>query len=196
MIVGLTGGIGSGKTVVSKLFELLGCKIYNSDDRAKELYFIPSVKSQVIALLGAEVYTSDTEINKVIISQKIFSDTTLLHQLNDIIHPAVKLDFKRFCEINLNSIIIKETALLFETGIYKEVDKSVLVAAPHDLKVERVMKRNHITQSEVEKRMLAQWSDEQKQPLSSFIINNDGSQALIPQAIAIVEELKLHFNKA
>ena len=191
MIVGLTGGIGSGKTIVSKLFELLGCKIYNSDERAKELYFKPAVKLQVIKLLGQEVYTSETEINKTVISQKIFSDTTLLHQLNDIIHPAVKLDFKDFCEFNPNAIIIKETALLFETGIYKEVDKSVLVIAPIDIKIERVMKRNNFTKTEVEKRMLAQWTDEKKQPLSSFIITNDGSQALIPQVISIVNNLKI-----
>ncbi len=191
MIVGLTGGIGSGKTVVSKLFELLGCKVYNSDERAKDLYFKPSVKLQVIQLLGQEAYIGETEINKTVISQKIFSDTTVLHQLNNIIHPAVKLDFNEFCESHPKAIIIKETALLFETGIYKEVVKSVLVTAPVDIKIERVMKRNQLSKAEVEKRMLAQWIDEQKIPLSSFIINNSGSEALIPQVISIVEKLKL-----
>ncbi|MBA4240405.1 MAG: dephospho-CoA kinase [Sphingobacteriaceae bacterium] len=191
MIIGLTGGIGSGKTTVAKLFETMGCAIYNSDDRAKELYFNPIIKQAVIELLGTEAYLSETVINKDFISKKVFSDTKLLHQLNDIIHPAVKADFIQFkSKFPLNTIIIKESALLFETGIYKDLNFNILITAPVDLKIERVMRRNSVSKNEIEKRMQAQWTDEQKTPLANAVITNDNRTALIPQVISIIETLK------
>ena len=191
MIIGLTGGIGSGKTTVAKLFETMDCAIYNSDDRAKALYFKPIIKQAVIELLGTEAYLSETIINKDFISKKVFSDTKLLHQLNDIIHPAVKQDFIQFkSKFPLNTIIIKESALLFETGIYKDLDYNILITAPVDLKIERVMHRNAVSKNEIEKRMQAQWTDEQKTPLANVVIKNDNQTALIPQVISIIEKLK------
>ena len=191
MVIGLTGGIGSGKSTVAKLFELMGCAIYNSDDRAKELYFKPVIRKAVIELLGAESYLSETVINKDYISKKVFSDTKLLHQLNDIIHPAVKEDFIQFkSKFPLNTIIIKESALLFETSIYKDLNYNILVTAPIDLKIERVIKRNSISKIDIEKRMQAQWTDEQKAPLANAVISNDNQNALIPQVISIIEKLK------
>jgi dephospho-CoA kinase len=193
MIVGLTGGIGSGKTTVARLFETMGCSIYNSDEKAKELYYNDSVKKQVINLLGNEAYLNEYEINKEYISKKIFSNTQLLQQINKIIHPAVKEDFIQFqSKHSPETLIIKETALLFETGIYKELDYSILVTAPVWLKIERVIKRNKVTKEDVEKRMLSQWSDERKTPLANFIIVNDNSQALIPQVLQILKKLKQH----
>lgn len=193
MIVGLTGGIGSGKTTVAKLFEIMGCAIYNSDERAKELYYNNEVKKQVIDLLGKDAYLSDTCINKDFISQKVFTDTPLLHQLNHIIHPAVKIDFEAFVkQFDSTKIIIKETALLFETGLYKNLDYNILVTTPTEIKIDRVMKRNAITRADVEKRMQAQWSDDKKVPLANFIIINDNTKALIPQVLEIVTILKRH----
>jgi dephospho-CoA kinase len=191
MVIGLTGGIGSGKSTVAKLFELMGCAIYNSDDRAKELYFKPVIRKAVIELLGAESYLSKTVINKDYISKKVFSNTKLLHQLNDVIHPAVKEDFIQFkSKFPLNTIIIKESALLFETNIYKDLNYNILVTAPIDLKIERVIKRNSISKIDIEKRMQAQWTDEQKAPLANAVISNDNQNALIPQVISIIEKLK------
>lgn len=191
MVVGLTGGIGSGKTTVAKLFQTMGCHIYNSDERAKELYFEPHVKQQVIDLLGQEAYLSATEINRDFISKKVFTNTILLHKLNAIIHPAVKKDFEHFIrQFPENSIIIKETALLFEIGIQKSLNASILVTAAINTKIDRVMKRNHISKEEVEKRMQAQWTDEQKIPLADFVIYNNPSDALIPQVLKIVEQFK------
>lgn len=193
MIVGLTGGIGSGKTTVAKLFQTMGCIIYNSDERAKELYFNPEVKQQVIHLLGDEAYLNDTELNRDFISKKVFSNTLLLHQLNAIIHPAVKKDFEQFVnQFPLNRIIIKETAILFEIGIQKDLDYSILVTASVETKTNRVMKRNHISKEEVEKRMHAQWTDEQKIPLADFVIYNNPSDALIPQVLKVIENLNKH----
>ncbi len=193
MIIGLTGGIGSGKTTVAKLFETMGCAVYNSDERAKELYFEPQVKQQVISLLGKEAYVSDQEIDKNYISKKVFGDTLLLHQLNAIIHPAVKTDFEQFVALfPQNKLIIKETALLFETGIYKDLDYNIIVTASLDVKIERVMKRSSVSKEEIEKRMHAQWTDEQKIPLANFTISNDPSNALIPQVLQIINKLKTH----
>ena len=193
MIIGLTGGIGSGKTIVAKLFETMGCIIYNSDESAKKIYFVKEIKQQVIQLLGKEAYINDFELNKVFIAQVIFSDKHKLQQLNAIIHPAVKQDFKSLVnQYSSETIIIKETALLFEENISKEVDASILVTAPVELKIERVMKRNNLSRIEVEKRMLAQWTDEQKKLLATYVINNDGKEALIPQVLAIMHQLKNH----
>jgi dephospho-CoA kinase len=191
MIIGLTGGIGSGKSTVAKLFETMGCAIYNSDDRAKELYFKPVIKKAVIDLLGSESYVNETTLNRDYISKKVFSDTNLLQQLNAIIHPAVKEDFVQFqSNFPLNTIIIKESALLFETGIYKDLNYNILVIAPIDLKIERVMQRDSFSKKEIEQRMKAQWSDEQKSPLANAIISNDNQTALTPQVISIIETLK------
>ena len=193
LIIGIAGGTGSGKTTVAKLFETMDCAIYNSDEKAKELYFNTSVKAQVIGLLGNESYLSDYEINKDYISKKVFSDTQLLHQLNKIIHPAVKEDFNNFqSKFSPETLIIKETALLFETGIYKELDYSILVTAPVFVKIERVIKRSNVTKEDVEKRMLTQWTDERKSLLANFIIVNDNNQALIPQVLQIIKKLKQH----
>ena len=191
MIVGLTGGIGSGKTTVAHLFETMGCDIYNSDDKAKEVYFQSEVKVRVIELLGKEAYLDEYEINKKYISKKVFSNTELLHQLNQIIHPAVKSDFILFkSKLPLGTIIIKESAILFETGIYKDLEKTILVTAPLEVKIDRVKKRNSTSEEDIKKRMSAQWTDEQKAPLANFVIVNDGIKALIPQVIKIIQQLK------
>lgn len=193
MIIGLTGGIGSGKTIIAKLFETMGCIIYNSDERAKELYFNKDIKQQVITLLGKEAYINDIELNKSYIAEVIFSDKHKLQHLNAIIHPAVKQDFKLVVsKYPVKTLIIKETSLLFEENISKEVDISILVTAPVDLKIERVMKRSNLSKTEVEKRMLAQWTDERKIPLATYVLTNDGKEALIPQVLAIIHQLRTH----
>ncbi|MDF2453231.1 MAG: dephospho-CoA kinase [Bacteroidota bacterium] len=191
MNIGLTGGIGSGKSTVAKLLETMGCAIYNSDERAKALYFNTAIKLEIIKLLGKESYLNETEINRKYISEKVFSDSDLLLQLNHIIHPAVKNDFAQFAnKVSPGTLIIKESALLFETGIYKELDRNILVTASTETKIERVMKRNSMPKEEIEKRMLSQLTDEQKIPLANYVISNDKDSALIPQVLSIIETLK------
>lgn len=191
MTVGLTGGIGSGKSTVVKVFEAMGCYAYNSDERAKELYFNADIKTQVVALLGELAYISDRELNKVFIANLIFSNQELLKQLNAIIHPAVKKDFELFKHtLPAQSIILKETALLFEEHLNKQVDYTILVTAPLAIKIQRVMQRNNMNQADVEKRITSQWTDEQKMTLSDFIITNDGKQAIIPQVQLVLKQLE------
>ncbi|MES2133905.1 MAG: dephospho-CoA kinase [Bacteroidota bacterium] len=189
MTIGLTGGIGSGKTTVAKLFETMGCVIYNSDDKAKDVYFNAGVKAKVIALLGENAYLNATTLDKKYISEKVFSDNELLQRLNAIIHPAVKNDFEAFTHHYSNQLVIKESAILFETGIYKGLDATILITAPLNEKIERVMKRNGVSKAEVEKRMQSQWTDEEKIPLANYIISNASSEALIPQAIHILKQI-------
>jgi dephospho-CoA kinase len=191
MIVALTGGIGSGKTTVAKLFETMGCVVYNSDERAKDLYNNPEVKKQVIALLGVNAYSEDNKLNKNFVSDIIFNEKDKLEKLNAIIHPALALDFENFVkQQNSESIIIKESALIFETELYKKFTTIILVIAQLEQKIKRVMSRNLISKEEVDKRMQAQWTDEQKLPLANYVISNNETDALIPQVLSVIQKLK------
>lgn len=191
MIIGLTGGIGTGKSTVARLFEVIGLPVYYSDNRAKEMYFDPLVKEKVIELLGTEAYTSDRKINREYISKCIFSNASLLSKINSIIHPAVEQDFKNFIEHNCNrKLIIKESALLFETGLYKKVDKIILVMSPLELRLKRVILRDKSSEETVLKRINNQMPDEEKAPISDFVIKNDEQNALITQVLAVYEKLK------
>lgn len=193
MIVALTGGIGSGKTTIAKLFETMGCVVYNSDEKAKDLYYNPNIKKNVVELLGDNAYLSDNTLNKVGVSDIIFKDKNMLEKLNAIIHPALALDFENFVKQQKpESIIIKESALIFETGLCKNFTHIVLVTAPIEQKIKRVMNRNLISKEEVEKRMQAQWTDEQKLPLANYIISNSDKDALIPQVFSVLNKIKCH----
>lgn len=190
MIIGLTGGIGSGKSTVAKLFKAMGYPVYDSDYRAKVLYFLPEIKKQIIDLLGEDSYLDSKQINREYISKKVFNNSDLLSKLNSIIHPAVENDFKKFCEENKHhKHIIKETALLFEAGIYKKVDKIILVSAPVTLRIKRVMERDNTSESEVIRRINNQMPDEEKIPISDFVIYNNEESALIPQVLEVVSKL-------
>ena len=191
MIVALTGGIGSGKTTVAKLFETMGCVVYNSDERAKELYNFPEVKKQLVELLGDNAYLPNNKLNKEFISDVIFNDKNKLEKLNAIIHPTLAFDFEAFIkQQNPESIIIKESALIFETGLYKSFTDIILVIAPFEQKINRVISRNLISKEEVEKRMHAQWTDEKKIPLSNYVISNSDTDAIIPQVLSVLKRLR------
>jgi len=191
MIVALTGGIGSGKTTVANLFEKMGCVVYNSDERAKDLYNNPEVKKQVVELLGVNAYSVDNKLNKGVVSDFIFNEKYKLEKLNAIIHPALALDFDNFVkQQNPESIIIKESALIFETELYKKFTTIILVIAPFEQKIKRVMSRNLILKEEVYKRMEFQWTDEQKLPLANYVISNSETDALIPQVLSVIQKLK------
>jgi dephospho-CoA kinase len=190
MIVGLTGGIGTGKSTVAKLFEVLGCPVYNSDDRAKAVYYDPEIKQQITSLLGENAYDQRGKIDRQFISGKIFNDKELLQKVNAVIHPAVGKDFMAFLIKHSESkIIIKESALLFEAGLKEKVNKIILVTAPMDVRIERIMKRDAHTKEQILSRISHQLPDETKIPQSDFVIVNDGEQAVIPQVLKIYDTL-------
>ncbi|MBP6755725.1 MAG: dephospho-CoA kinase [Bacteroidia bacterium] len=191
MIIALTGGIGSGKTTIAKLFETMGCLIYYSDEKAKELYYHFEIKKRVIQLLGSDAYSASGSLNSTFIAGIIFKDKTKLESLNAIIHPALEKDFEIFVkQQSPDRIIIKESALIFETDSYKKFKTIILVTAPLEQKIKRVMQRNKMPRENVEKRMSAQWPDEQKIPLASYIIFNDDTEAVIPQVISVLKKIK------
>jgi dephospho-CoA kinase len=191
MVVGLTGGIGSGKSTVAKLFEVLRVPVYDTDTRAKQTYYKPEVKEKIISLLGEEAYSSEGKIDPVLISKKVFGEHALLQKLNSIIHPAVDADFRAFLnEHSGEGLIIKESALLFETGVYKKMDKNILITSPLELRVKRVQERDKAEASDIMKRIGHQMPDEEKIPISDFVIINDEKEAVIPQVLAIYEKLK------
>ena len=172
MIIGITGGIGSGKSFVSNLFEDLGVPCYNSDLKAKELMVSDlKLKSSIINLLGDQAYEGNS-LNRQYISSKVFNDKSLLNSLNNIVHPIVKTDFYNWVNASSSLFVLKESAILFETGSYLECDKTILVTAPIDVRINRVIKRDNVTKSQVESRIKNQWKDEQKKPLADYIIKN------------------------
>lgn len=192
MIIGLTGGIGSGKSTVARVFEILGCSLFNSDEAAKRVYFDAEIKAQVIGLLGNESYMGEKELNKMFISSKIFADTALLHKLNAVIHPAVKKQFEQFVAEQKNRIIIKESALLFEANIYQEMDKIILVVADDETRIGRVMQRDGLTREEVLKKIKSQLPQEEKIKQSHFVIDNNEKQLVIKQVLHIYNQLIAH----
>jgi dephospho-CoA kinase len=191
MIIALTGGIGSGKTTIAKLFETMGCLLYNSDEKAKDLYHQTEIKKRVIQLLGSEAYSANGSLNTTYIAEVIFKDKTVLESLNAIIHPALEKDFKIYVnQQHPDSIIIKESALIFETDSYKKFKTIILVTAPLEQKIKRVMQRNKMPRENVVKRMSAQWPDEQKITLANYIISNNDTEAVIPQVISVLKKIK------
>lgn len=187
-IIGLTGGIGSGKTTVGKVFESLKIPVYNADNRAKALYFKPKVKEAVIDLFGDEVYI-DGELNRAYLAQIVFKDKEKLQQLNAIIHPAVGDDFKEWLAQQDAPYVLKEAAILIEAGTYKSCDEVILVEAPIEIRIERVLKRDEMTRKDVEDRISKQWSDEQKRPFAKYVIHNDGEKSIIHQVLEIHEQI-------
>jgi dephospho-CoA kinase len=189
MIVCLTGGIGSGKTMVSKIFELMGCPVFNSDIAAKQAYLLPQVREQIILLLGGQAY-KNAELNKAFIAGKIFADPDLLKSINSILHPEVISAFKQFVAMHPGQIVIKESALLFEAKLEKECSFVIVVTAPEATRIGRVMQRDKITREEVLERIKHQVPQEEKEKKADFVISNNGEELLIPQVIGVLEHLK------
>ena len=175
-IVGLTGGIGSGKTTVAGFFKDLGIPVYIADDAGKRLLAENSdIREKVSKLLGVAAYNEQVPDRKYI-ANKVFKDKDLLEKLNAIIHPAVASDFQDWVSKQASEYIIYEAAILFEAGGYKKCDLSILVTAPHELKIGRLQKRDDSTVEEIEARMGHQWPDEKKAKLADFLIENKDLQ--------------------
>jgi len=194
MKIGLTGGIGSGKTTVANIFKQLGVPIYFSDSRAKYLMLHnESLRKSLISIFGNQVII-DGLLNRSYIASKVFSNPNNLVKLNTIVHPFVEKDFDVWSASQASSYVIKEAAIIFETGANNFLDKVVLVECPEDLKVSRVILRDKITRTEVLMRMANQWPDDQKRIHADFIIHNDEKSSLIDQILKLHASLTF-FNK-
>nr|WP_298925663.1 dephospho-CoA kinase [uncultured Allomuricauda sp.] len=172
IVVGLTGGIGSGKSTVSGMFKDLGVPVYDSDSEAKRLMTTSAeLKKAIIELLGKRAY-DDKTLNRSFIANQIFENPETLQKLNKIVHPAVRTDFLEWTEIQEAPYVIQETALIFENEAQENYDFVILVTAPEDLRLQRVMERDEASKEEVLNRMRNQMSDDKKVALSNFCIDN------------------------
>jgi len=190
--VGITGGIGSGKTTVCQIFETLGIPVYYADDRAKAIMVEnEQVIRQIKTLFGAEAYLPDGSLNRAHIANIAFNDQEKLSQLNAIVHPAVFADGDQWHQQQTNvPYTLKEAALLFESGSYQQMDKMITVFAPEELRIQRVVKRDATSEEQVRQRIAKQMSDEEKMKLADYVIHNDGQQALLPQVLQLHQKLK------
>lgn len=172
MVVGLTGGIGSGKSTIAKEFAALGIAVFNSDEQAKVLIANNAqVKKRIMAAFGEEAYQNG-EYNRAYITQIVFNNSEKLAILNGIVHPALAKYFKQWTKKQTSPYVLKEAAILFESGSYKDCDYIITVTAPEEVRIARVMARDHCTEAQVRARMSQQWSDAQRIALSNAVIEN------------------------
>lgn len=172
MLVGLTGGIGSGKSTVAQIFRDLGVPVYDSDKEAKSLMVnSPELKSAIIDLLGDNAYTGKT-LNRSYIAELVFKDVGLLQKLNKIVHPAVRQHFLKWANEQSAPYVIQETALIFENGVQDNYSATILVTAPLEMRLKRVMERDGVGKQVVLDRMKNQMDDNQKIDLAQFCIEN------------------------
>ncbi|WP_420317484.1 dephospho-CoA kinase [Ekhidna sp.] len=191
LFIGITGGIGSGKTTVCKIFEVLGAKTYYADERAKALMESDQeLISEIKSMFGDEAY-SDGKLDRKYIAKRAFNDQSLLERLNNLVHPAVGRDVSVWKKQQSDSpFLLKEAALLFETGSYKLLDKNILITAPEDLRIKRVIKRDsHRTESDIKAIIQKQMSDDDKIPLADFVIDNGEDSSLIKQVMKVHQSI-------
>jgi dephospho-CoA kinase len=183
--VGIAGGIGSGKTMICNVFKVLGIPVYNADLEAKLIMNkSDQLRLAIIQEFGVEAY-SDGVLNKEFLAAQVFNDAEKLTQLNRIVHPAVIQAAEDWADAQTAPYSLKEASILFESGSYKKVDYSILVTAPIEIRIARVMERDQVSREQVLARMNNQMSDEEKTKLADFVIINDGITAIIPQVMAL-----------
>ncbi|OFY95216.1 MAG: dephospho-CoA kinase [Bacteroidetes bacterium RIFCSPLOWO2_12_FULL_31_6] len=190
MLVGITGGIGSGKSTISKIFESLGVPVFNSDEVAKNsINTDKEVIEKIIHQFGDVYHLGKIDAEKM--AQLVFNDKNALEKLNHIIHPKVRAEFKLWIIKNsIFPILIQEAAILIESGAYKNLDKIILVVAPLEERIRRVMNRDGVTEKMVRERIQTQSSDQEKMEYANYCITNDGKQLIIPQVIEVFNKLK------
>lgn len=191
MKVGITGGIGSGKSTVCKVFRTMGIPVFEADVIAKHLMNNdPELTQQLIHLFGASVYQSDQTIDRKYLAEIVFSDASLLAKLTEIVHPAVRKSFDEWYLNQQSPYVIHEAAILFESGFYKMMDKTIAVVTNELERIDRVIKRDRITEEMVRQRMKNQWNDEQRIKLADFVIGNNDNELIIPQIIEIDKKIR------
>ncbi|NQW27760.1 MAG: dephospho-CoA kinase [Flammeovirgaceae bacterium] len=196
LLIGLTGGIGSGKSTVSRIFSSMGIPVYDADARAKYLMnYNDQICAQIIELIGPESYQRGV-LNSTLIADRSFGNPEVLSKINRIVHPAVGHDFSDWVAVQgAHPILLKESALLFETSVYKQLDQTILVVAPKALRMARVLKRDpQRMPAEIESIMARQLPDAEKLAMTKFVIQNDEVEPVVPQVIKLCAEIKLKID--
>ena len=189
--VAITGGIGSGKSFVSRMLEERGIPIYDTDSEAKRLMLSDEgIRRDLIALLGEEVYR-DGVLNKPFLASYLFADSRNAARVNGVVHPRVKEDFRRWVSFHADKEVVgMECAILFEAGFQDAVDAVVMIYAPEDLRIERAMKRDSATEAQIRARIAAQMDDEEKRARADYVVYTDGTLSLDSQLDQLVLQLK------
>ena len=187
--IGITGGMGSGKSIVAALLKVYGIPVYDADSESKRLLLTSStIRRGLTDLLGADIYSPDgTTLRRARMASLIFADPNLLARVNAIIHPEVGRDFDAWRARLTTSVCARESAILFESGFDRRADLRLMVYAPEAIRLQRVMARDNATEAAARQRMQRQWPDGRKIALSDAVITNDGRAALIPQVEAFVK---------
>lgn len=192
-----TGGIGSGKSVVVRLFQALDIPSYDCDRAAKELYDRdPQLLAEVAALCGDEVLDAEGRLDRAALARKIFGDAALLAALEDRVHPAVIRDFEKWKEEQESALVVIESAILLEKPRFAGLmDYTVVVTAPEAVRIARVMRRDGLSEAQVRQRMAAQWSDEARLARADFVLENDNRQPLLPAILEIIDKIKRRWKR-
>jgi dephospho-CoA kinase len=191
LYVGLTGGIGSGKTLAGKIFSTFGAPVFNADDETKKCYDRdPALRAKLTALLGNDIYRNG-QLQRPVMAAKIFADTSLLARVEALVHPIVMTQFFQYADEQQAPYVVLETAVLFESGIGQQMHRTITLHAPEAIRIQRVMARDNVDEATVRQRMKHQWSDEQRAAAADFIVTNDGQQPLLPQLQAINRQLEI-----
>ncbi|HPF50765.1 MAG TPA: dephospho-CoA kinase [Draconibacterium sp.] len=189
--VGITGGIGSGKSTVCKVFKLLGVPVFEADLVAKKLMDSDDrIKTGLVNLFGESVYTPSGIVDRKKLASIIFNNDIQLRKVNELVHPIVRSQFLRWVEDQKVPYVVHEAAILFESGFYKIMDFTILVSAPENERIERVTKRDKSMPEQVKERMMKQWSDDEKRKLASAEINNADDNLILPQIIKIDKQIR------
>jgi dephospho-CoA kinase len=190
-LVGITGGIGSGKSTVAKIFSVLGIPVYFADDRAKWLMSHNSeLKKSIEDNFGQESFSLSGELNRNYLAKNVFADEAKVKIINGLVHPAVKKDFEFWAAAQNSPYVLKEAALLFETGSNKELDKVINVSSPLKIRVNRILMRDpHRDEQQINDIINKQLPDEEKNSRADYVIKNTDNKLLIPQVLAIHQEL-------
>ena len=195
-VIGLTGGIGSGKTTIANFFKEKGVPVYISDDEAKKVMQSIEIIDKIKSAFGETLFENNV-LNRAKLAEIVFNNADKLAQLNAIVHPAVKKDFENWLQQHKNDqFVVYEAAILFESGRYKECDYIVTVIAPIEVRIERVMKRDNTTREQVLSRMEMQWNDEKRISLSNFVINSSNLKIANEEVVKILKILNIKQNQS
>lgn len=185
--IGITGNIGSGKSLVCKIFNHLGINTFYSDEETKKLYLLPEIRKQIVDYFKDEVYFQDGSLNKKLLSYHLFQNPKALQFIETILYPKLNETFDRWCKRQNSDFVLFESAILFEKKFESQFDKIIFVSAPEDVRLQRAMLRDNCNKENVRSRMRLQWDEETKIQKSDFVIINDGKKMLVPQAVKIWE---------
>lgn len=193
--IGLTGNIGSGKSWVSQLFQRIGVPVFNSDEEAKRLYDREDIREAMKTRFGEDVYLDDNQVNRKRVAEIIFSDAEAMHDVEQMLYPALNAWFDEWAEMQDAPYVLYESAIIFEKGLAGRFDAVILVSATEQTRLRRVMLRDHCDEETVRERMAAQWTEKEKRENAEFIIehdNDDEDDCLIEQVMNIHETLLAH----